>query len=73
MQHERHGEYELLQSNAAAEEPPQSFCGTIAVRVGVREERDDVAGKQRSRYRASGSTPNNRVSDDGKLALNFIS
>jgi hypothetical protein len=71
LQHEWHGEHALLQSNAEAEEPAEGFCRAIALRAGVRKERDDVAGEQCSRDAGSG-IQDNRVSGSGKLTTNFI-
>lgn len=71
LQHERHGEHALLQSNAEAEEPAEGFGSAIALRACVRKERDDVAGEQYSRDAATGSQ-DNRISGCGKLTSNFI-
>jgi hypothetical protein len=71
VQHEWHGEHAVLQSNAEAEEPPESFCSAIALRACMRKEWNDVAGEQCSRDVIAG-IPDNRVSRNGKRNSNFI-
>lgn len=71
MQHERHGEHALLQSDAEAEEPAEGFCGATALRACVRKEWHDSAREQCARNALAG-IQDNRVSGNGKRASNFL-
>ena len=66
MQHERHGQHAMLQSDAAPEEEVKSFGGPSVVRYCLRKEWEHVAVQQCASD-AAGRGADNRTSASGKL------